>query len=124
MGSLTDNYLRAGNGGSKLWGGSYGNDYLIGGDGVDEFVAGVGCGSDNIANVGNEDIINLASTTLDQISSVNVNGGPVESNIAMTFTDGSSLTVWSFPGINLKFRLADGSIYSHNNSTGQWTKTN
>ena len=118
-----NNYLRAGDGGAKLWGGSYSTDYLIGGAGVDEFIAGVGCGSDNIVNVGNEDTINLAATTLDQINSVYVAGGTVESDITMNFTDGSSLTVWSFPGRTLNFKLADGSTYSHNNSTGQWTKS-
>ena len=36
------------------------------GDGVDEFVAGVGCGSDNISNVGNEDIIIYSVSKLEQ----------------------------------------------------------
>lgn len=121
---FVSNELRAGDGGSKLWGGCYGSDDLHGGAGVDEFITGVGCGHDNIFGANAEDTINLAATTLDQISNVYVAGGGIESDIMMSFTDGSSLTVWSFPSITLNFKLADGSTYSHNNSTGQWTKTN
>ena len=121
---FVSNEIRAGDGGSKLWGGSYSNDDLHGGAGVDEFITGVGCGHDNIFGANEEDTINLAATTLDQISSVYVAGGGIESDIMMNFTDGSSLTVWSLPGKTLNFKLADGSTYSHNNSTGQWTKSN
>ncbi|MBO4780442.1 MAG: hypothetical protein J5497_07390, partial [Selenomonadaceae bacterium] len=121
---FVSNEIRAGSGGSKLWGGAYGSDELHGGAGVDEFISGVGCGHDNIFGAKDEDPINLAATTLDQISNVYVAGGGIESDIMMNFTDGSSLTVWSLPGYTVNFKLADGSTYSHNNSTGQWTKTN
>lgn len=120
------NEIRAGNGGSQLWGGAYGKDELHGGIGssVDEFIAGVGCGHDNIFGVNEEDIINLAATTLDQISSVYVVGGGIESDIVMNFTDGSSLAVWAFPDQTVNFKLADGSTYSHINATDTWIKTN
>lgn len=121
---LASNEIRAGDSGAQLWGGTYGNDYLHGGAGVDEFIAGVGCGQDSIFGVGAADIINLAATTLDQISNVYVAVGPVESDIMMRFTDGSSLTVWSFPSQTINFKLADGSTYSHDNATDTWTKTN
>lgn len=119
---FANNELRAGSGGSKLWGGAYGSDELHGGAGVDEFISGVGCGHDNIFGAKDEDIINLAATTLDQISSVYVAGGGIESDIMMNFTDGSSLTVWSLPGYTVNFKLADGSTYSHDNTTDTWTK--
>ncbi len=121
---LATNELRAGSGGSQLWGGSYSTDDLIGGGGADEFIAGVGCGHDNIFSVNAEDTINLAATTLDQISRVNVVGGGIESDIMMSFTDGSSLTVWAFPNQVVNFKLADGSMYSHINATDTWIKTN
>ena len=121
---LATNELRAGSGGSQLWGGSYSTDDLIGGAGVDEFITGVGCGHDNIFGADAEDTINLAATTLDQIAGVNVVGGGVESDIMMSFTDGSSLTVWSTPDQVVNFKLADGSMYSHVNATDTWVKTN
>ncbi|MBR3746508.1 MAG: hypothetical protein IKN27_06055, partial [Selenomonadaceae bacterium] len=119
-----NNEIRAGDGGSQLWGGSYGSDDLNGGNGVDEFIAGVGCGNDNIFGADSNDVINLAATTLDQISSVNLSGGGIESNVHMGFTDGSSLTVWSFPNQKLNFKLSDGATYSFDTSSTQWTKTN
>ena len=121
---LATNELRAGDGGSQLWGGAYGSDDLHGGAGVDEFITGVGCGHDNIFGADAEDTINLAATTLDQIAGVNVVGGGVESDIMMSFTDGSSLTVWSTPDQVVNFKLADGSMYSHVNATDTWVKTN
>ena len=119
-----DNTLIAGDGGCQLWGGVNGTDELIGGAGADNFVAGVGCGNDNIFSPDSNDVINLAATTLDQISSINLSGGGIESNVHMGFTDGGSLTVWSFPGRTLNFRLADGSAYSFDTTSTQWTKTN
>ena len=120
---FANNEIYAGNGGAMLWGGSYGNDDLVGGDSSDQFIVGVGCGNDMIFNADDDDIINLAATTLDQITQVNYSGGIVESNIHMGFADGSSLLVWSFPGKNLNFRLADGSTYSFNTSERQWSKS-
>ena len=110
--------------GSQLWGGSYGMDNLVGGEGVDEFVAGVGCGADTIFNAGMADTINLAATTLSQISNIYVANNGVESDIMMNFTDGSSLTVRSIPTEILNFKLVDGSEYSHVNATDTWINTN
>jgi len=117
--SFVNNDIYAGEDGSKLWGGSYGSDNLYGGDGEDEFIAGVGCGADNIFAAGTYDTINLAATTLAQISGMagNANG------VALTFTDGSSLTVWSSADQILNFKLADGSQYSHVNATDTWVQT-
>ncbi len=113
-----DNEIFSGDGGSKLWGGVYGNDSLIGGNGVDEFIAGVGCGSDNIFGANSNDVINLAATSLDQII-----GSTVDSNgVALTFGDGSTLTVAG--EVNAAFKLSDGSTFVANQSTGQWTQTN
>jgi len=122
--SFLSNEIYAGSGGSRLWGGSYGSDYLHGGAGVDEFIAGVGCGHDNIFGAFTEDRINLAATTLSQIASVNVIGSVSgECDIFMNFTDGSSTTVWSAADEIVNFRLADGSEYSHINATDTWIQT-
>ena len=122
--NFADNYIYAGEDGSQLWGGSYGMDNLVGGEGVDEFVAGVGCGADTIFNAGMADTINLAATTLSQISNIYVANNGVESNLTMNFTDGSSLTVRSVPNEILNFKLMDGSEYSHINATDTWINTN
>ena len=120
---FANNDIYANDYGSQLWGGAYGSDDLHGGAGVDEFIAGVGCGHDNIFSVGAEDTINLAATTLSQISNVYVSNNGVESNLTMNFTDGSSLTVRSVPTEILNFKLMDGSEYSHVNATGTWINT-
>ncbi len=117
--SFLNNDIYAGEDGSRLWGGSYGSDNLIGGEGVDEFIAGVGCGNDNIFAAGTYDTINLAATTLDQISGMSGNAN----GVALTFTDGSSLTVWSSDDQILNFKLANGLQYSHVNATDTWIQT-
>lgn len=111
-----DNEIYAGNGGTKLWGGSYGNDKLFGGAGYDEFIAGVYCGNDTIYNAGDNDVINLAATSLEQISSSSISADGVNLN----FTDGSSLNVVG--NVGATFKLADGSAYVANQSSEQWTK--
>ena len=117
--SFLSNEIYAGSGGSRLRGGSYGSDNLIGGEGVDEFIAGVGCGNDNIFAAGTYDTINLAATTLDQISGMSGNAN----GVAFTFTDGSSLKVWSSDDQILNFKLANGLQYSHVNATDTWIQT-
>ena len=118
-----NNDIYANDYGSQLWGGFYGMDNLVGGDGVDEFIAGVGCGADTIFNAGMADTINLAATTLSQISNIYVANNGVESNLTMNFIDGSSLTVRSVPTEILNFKLVDGSEYSHVNATDTWIQT-
>ena len=113
-----DNEIYAGSGGAQLWGGNYGNDYLFGSNGVDEFIAGVGCGNDVIGNANSNDVINLVSTTLSQITGSTVNSNGVQ----MSFADGSNLTVAG--EVNATFKLSDGSTYVADQATGQFTRTN
>ena len=115
-----NNEIYAGNGGSFLWGGSYSNDNLIGGAGADVFVAGVGCGSDIIFNADSNDVINLAATSLDQITEINTTNSSPEMIVGMGFIDGSVLNVFGTPGVDYNFRLADGSTYTCN--SGNWSK--
>lgn len=112
----SDNDIWAGNGGSLLWGGAYGKDNLIGGDGVDEFIAGVGSGNDSIFKAENGDTINLNSTTMDQISVAQINSD----GINFSFTDGSTLNVLG--NVDATFKLADGSTYLADQSSSQWIK--
>ena len=112
----SDNDIWAGNGGSLLWGGAYGNDNLVGGNGVDEFIAGVGSGNDSIFKAESGDIINLNSTTLNQISSTQINSD----GINLSFTDGGTLNVLG--NVAATFKLADGSTYLADQSSSQWIK--
>ena len=112
----SDNDIWAGNGGSLLWGGAYGDDNLIGGNGVDEFITGVGSGNDSIYKAESGDIINLSSTTMDQISSTQINSD----GINLSFTDGGTLNVVG--NVGATFKLADGSTYLADQSSSQWIK--
>ena len=109
-----NNQIYAGSGGSSLWGGNGGADTLTGGDGYDEFFYAVGSGSDVMQSVGDNDLINLASVNLSQISGVDVKVGQVNIN----FVDGGSLQVQGGSGI--AYRIAEGT-FAVNQSTKQWS---
>ena len=86
----------------------------------DVFIAGVGCGSDIILNADSNDVINLAATSLDQITEINTTNSSPEMIVGMGFIDGSVLNVFGTPGVDYNFRLADGSTYTCN--SGNWSK--
>ena len=111
-----NNSIIAGNGGSRLWGGSYGDDELFGGNGSDTFVAGVGCGNDKIYSAASNDIINVLAT-LDQITGVNV----TSSAVTLNFSDGSTLAAAG--NVGAKFALSDGSTYVADQTSGQVVPT-
>ncbi len=81
--------IRAGNGGSYLWGGLQGNDELFGGNGVDTFAYAYYGGNDTIQNAESQDNIRLNSITLDMISSAQIN----DNGVNLQFTDGGSLNI-------------------------------
>ena len=109
-----NNQIYAGNAGSSLWGGNGGTDTLTGGNGYDEFFYAVGGGDDVIQNANDNDLINLASVTLSQISSVEVNIGQVNIN----FVDGGNLQVQGGSGVG--YQIAEGT-FQVNHSTGHWS---
>ena len=113
-GDNANNQIYAGSGGSSLWGGNGGADTLTGGSGYDEFFYAVGSGSDIMQSVGDNDLINLASVNLSQISGVDVSVGQVNIN----FVDGGSLQVQGGSGV--AYRIAEGT-FAVNQSTGQWS---
>ena len=81
--------LRAGNGGSQLWGGLSGNDELFGGAGEDNFMYDFGGGNDNIYNAESQDQVTIFNLSLDQISSAQIN----DNGVNLQFTDGGSLNI-------------------------------
>ncbi len=113
-GDNANNQIYAGSGGSSLWGGNGGTDTLIGGEGYDEFFYAVGSGNDIMQSVGDNDLVNLASVNLSQISGVDVKVGQVNIN----FVDGGSLQVQGGSGV--AYRIAEGT-FAVNQSTKQWS---
>ena len=109
-----DNQIYAGGSGSSLWGGTGGNDTLTGANGYTEFFYAVGGGSDVVQSSNSDDLINLASVSLSQISDVNVNIGQVNIN----FIDGGNLKVNGDSGV--RYQVAEGT-FSVNQYTKQWS---
>ena len=101
-----NNIIRAGNGGSHLWGGIRGNDELFGGDGADTFNYWYNGGHDSFQNVEGQDNIFLRNMTLDQISGAMF----TDYGTYFRFVDGGSLVVNGTPST---FSLQD----SNNNTT-------
>lgn len=113
-GDNANNQIYAGSGGSSLWGGNGGIDTLTGGDGNDEFFYAVGSGNDVVQNADSNDLINLASITLSQISGVEVNIGQININ----FIDGGSLKVQG--GDDVRYQIAEGT-FAVNQTTKEWS---
>ena len=113
-GDNANNQIIAGNAGSSLWGGNGGLDTLVGGSGYNEFFYAVGGGDDVIQNANDNDLVNLASVNLSQISGVNVNIGQVTIN----FVDGGNLQVQGGSGVG--YQIAEGT-FQVNQSTGEWS---
>ena len=59
-----DNVIRAGNGGSQLWGGYLGNDELYGGAGMDTFIYEISSGDDTIHDAESKDIVLLMNSNV------------------------------------------------------------
>ncbi|MBR5914785.1 MAG: hypothetical protein IKZ58_10580 [Selenomonadaceae bacterium] len=113
-GENVDDKIYAGSGGSSLWGGNNGNDTLVGGDGYDEFVYKSGNGSDVIQNAGDNDVVNLSSINLSQISGVEINIGQVN----VDFVDGGKLQIQGGSGV--AYRIAEGTFVV-NQFTKEWS---
>lgn len=111
------NTIRAGDGGSILWG-YFGNhaDTLIGGGGEDRFFLGKYEGNDRIENASSVDSVNLYDATLSDLVAGNIDGN----TISLTFNTGNTFTVQSTDSVSARFNLADGSAYRYNHSTKSW----
>ena len=101
-----NNVVRAGNGGSQLWGGMYGNDELHGGAGQDTFIYRYNSGNDNFQDVEGQDTIFLRDMTLDNITGAMF----TDYGSYFKFSDGGSLVINGQPST---FRVQD----KNNNST-------
>ena len=114
--NFADNEIHAGDGGSQLWGGVYGNDQLFGGAGVDVFVAGNGCGSDTIHEANAGDTVNLSTTALSQLVAATITAD----GVFIQTSDGSQVAVVG--NVGSAFRFADGEIFAADQTSGQWNR--
>ncbi len=88
-----NNVIRAGNGGSQLWGGYLGDDELYGGAGVDRFIYDINGGNDTVHNAESQDIVLLRNVDLSQISSAQI----TDNGVNLSFTYGGSLNILGQP---------------------------
>ena len=88
-----DNVIRAGNGGSYLWGGFLSNDELYGGAGVDKFVYDIKGGNDTVHDAESQDFVVLKNVDLTQITSAQI----LDNGVNLSFTYGGTLKVEGTP---------------------------
>ena len=115
-GNNVTNYITAGSGGSSLWGGLNSYDTLTGGAGVDTFFWGRNDGADVINNADSRDIVYLYDVTLDDVVTATGSGN----QISVGLSDGRSLKVNSTENLSSTFKLADGTNWKFNHSSGTW----
>ena len=112
-----NNQITAGSGNDSLWGGSGSSeDVLIGGSGQNMFWYGKGDGNDQVQQSKTGDVINLYDVTLADITTAGFNGNA----ISVGFNTGFSLNVNVSSNLSSTFRLADGSNWKYNKSSGNW----
>ena len=110
--------IRAGNGGSQLWGGISGNDEIFGGSGQDTFVYKFNGDHDNFQNVESQDVINFGDMTLDKIS------GAVftDSGSYFKFSDGGSLIINGQPSTFVVSNDNNTTTYRADYQNKTWTQ--
>ncbi len=111
--------VRAGNGGSQLWGGLQGNDDLFGGSGIDTFNYYTDDGHDSFQNAESQDIIFLRNMTLDNISGAMF----TDYGSYFRFTDGGSLVINGQPSTFLvEDEKSQITTYRADYQNKQWTQ--
>ena len=113
-----DNVIRAGNGGSQLWGGYLGNDELYGGAGEDIFTYDIKGGNDKIYNAESQDIVLLVNSNVSQITSAEI----LDNGVNLGFSYGGTLEVEGKP-TDFVFEQ-DGSTYTADYQNKTWTQKN
>ena len=114
VGNDLDNIIQAGLGDASLWGGTGGNDLLIGGAGENKFFYLQGNGNDTIAGANDGDSVILSGVMLEQIASANITAD----GVAINFKDGGALQVNS--NSNVTYQLANGTKFSANHESLSW----
>lgn len=117
-GDNSSNDIRAGSGGSSLWGGGgVVADTLIGGAGADCFYLGEYDGSDVIYNASQDDKVMLYNVELANIGDFSTTANSVSLYL---WWNGSTVTINDQGGLSPTFQLSDGSCWKFNHSTNNW----
>ena len=99
-----------------MWGGSGGNDTLVGGEGYNEYFYTIGNGNDVIQGAQSKDLVNLLGVSLNQIT-----GYSSDSNsTTLQFSDGGSLRV---EGSSIIDYLIGGQKYWYGRYSGKLYKS-
>ena len=116
VGNSNNNVITASAGDSSLWGGTNGNDTLIGGDGDDMFWYFYGNGNDSISGADNNDTVNLADVTFDMFDVSAIEIG--DNSIKVNFHDGGSVALDT--NDETTFTLGDGSSWVYDKDDNEW----
>ena len=125
-GNANDNTIYANQYGSYLWGGTGGNDLLIGGAGVDTFVANGDGDNDTLDGCSNDDLIILKDIALGDIYAVEAitNSDGAETGLTVTTRNGSEIKILSSDTAKIAtVWLGDYSAWQYNYISSTWTNT-
>lgn len=112
-----DNLIIGGNGRNSIWGGyTSSNDTLVGGAGQNTFFFALENGHDVIQNAHDGDVVSFEDIYFDNIVRADISSN----GVSIELTDGSTLNVQS--NANIDYKLADGTTYNADHTSGQWNQ--
>ena len=121
VGSLTDeNVIYGGHGTNSMWGGGYGDDTLVAGEGANEYYYLTNNGNDVIVGAKDDEIVNLLGIDLNNynVDSLIDAVSDTEST-EIKFNDGGSVKVAN--GAAVQFKILGGHKWSIDRSNNTWT---
>ena len=115
IGDSKNNTLRAGKVKTQLWGGTGGNDTLIGGSNDDVFWYGKNDGNDVIKNLDDDDLVKLYDINLSDITSI------TDRNNKMTLriSGGGTLTI-NYTDDESEFQFSNCSKFEYDHKKKRW----
>lgn len=117
-GNSNDNWIYAGTNGAWMWGAA-GDDWMFGGNGADQFWFGRGEGTDAIWDCGEEDLVNLYSFALGDITYLNIDDD--YKIISIGDDDGALVISASDDADSTTIQLGDGSRWKYSYNDRNWS---